>query len=204
MRFLIMSLIFVLCLGFAACGRTQKNVAVVPGAQCQLPETSMLDTPLKPQETDQWCWAASGQMIMAFHNHDVSQCLQANNEFQRNDCCVDSKPSACVRGGWPEFAKYDFDSERLFGTHLNWDQLREQIACKKTPVAFSWRWLIGGGHMMVVRGYTTSQGVKTLFINNPWPPLPEGAGEQQIISYDEYIAGTDHTHWDDFYNIKFR
>jgi uncharacterized protein YceK len=201
----IIALTFTVCVVLGGCS-TRQNVATLPapGTQCNPPEERILATPLKPQETDQWCWAASGQMIMAFLNHDVSQCLQANNYLGRTDCCLDLKPSGCVQGGWPEFDKYNFDSERLSDAHLDWDKLREQIACKSTPVAFSWRWINGGGHMMVVRGYTTSQGEKTLFINNPWPPLPDGAGEQGIISYEEYIAGSDHTHWDDFYNIKYR
>jgi hypothetical protein len=142
---------------------------------------------------------------MAFHNRDVSQCLQANNRFGRSDCCLALKPAACVQGGWPEFDKYNFDFDRL-STNLNWDQLREQIGCKSFPVAFSWKWVPqGGGHMMVVRGYTTTaQGAKRLYVNNPWPPLPDGAGEEQIITYEEYIAGSDHLHWDDFYNIRNR
>ena len=207
MRSLIIVSTLAVFLLLGACAKN-KNVAPTPapGAQCTPSETRILATPLKAQETDQWCWAASGQMIMAFLNHEVSQCLQANNHFNRPDCCLASKPAACIQGGWPEFGKYDFAFDRLSDANLNWDQLREQIACKSSPVAFSWRWTNGGGgHMMVVRGYTTTaQGGKTLYINNPWPPLPDGAGEQQIISYQEYISGSDHTHWDDFYNIRYR
>jgi hypothetical protein len=193
----------VLVLAVSACANKPQGSAPAGNQQCQLPETKLLSTPLKAQETDQWCWAASGQMIMAFLNHDHSQCEQANNELGRSDCCQLMKPVGCVIGGWPEFGKYDFNSDRTFNAGLVWDQLREQIACNSTPVAFSWHWNQGGGHMMVIRGYTILDGVSTLYINNPWPPVP-GAGEEQIISYEEYIAGSDHTHWDDFYNIRHK
>ena len=193
------------CLLFGACSRTTNELAPEPGSQCIPPTTKVLTTPLRAQETDQWCWAASAQMIMAFHNRDVTQCLQANNYLGRGDCCLALRPEACIRGGWPEFDKYNFDFDRLTNRHLDWNQLREQIGCKSFPVAFSWRWIRGGGHMMVVRGYSTSpNGTKTLYINNPWPPLPSGTGEQKMISYQEYIAGSTHTHWDDFYNIRQR
>jgi hypothetical protein len=139
---------------------------------------------------------------MSFLQHDVSQCVQANNSLGRDDCCGDSRPDECIQGGWPEFEKYDFSAKRLRDDALSWDQLREQIACRSAPVAFSWRWNGEGGHMMVVRGYMIQDGVRKLYVNNPWPPIP-GAGEEQIITYEEYVAGSDHTHWDDFYNIKY-
>jgi len=207
-RSIFLTFAVAVCLAAGACSGNQNVVSTQPGpgAPCAPPATKILSTPLKPQETDQWCWAASGQMIMAFHNHDVAQCLQANNYLGRTDCCNPLKPTACISGGWPEFGKYNFNFDRLSSAHLEWDNLREQIGCKSSPVAFSWRWISGGGgHMMVVRGYTTTpEGWKGLYINNPWPPLPDGAGEQQIISYQEYISGSDHTHWDDFYNIRYR
>ena len=207
MRVIIIALSLLVFLILGACSNNKTTTTNSgPGAQCTPPVTRVLNTPLKAQETDQWCWAASGQMIMAFHNRDVSQCLQANNRFERTDCCVAQKPEACIQGGWPEFDKYNFDFDRLSRNNLNWDQLREQIGCKSFPVAFSWLWIPdGGGHMMVVKGYTTTpEGLKRIYVNNPWPPRPDGNGEEQIMTYDEYIAGSDHKHWDDFYNIRIR
>ena len=204
---LVSAVAICLLLGSCSGNKTVNTNTSGPGApQCTPPVTKVLNTPLKAQETDQWCWAASGQMIMAFHNHDVSQCLQANNYFHRPDCCLDDKPAQCIQGGWPEFDKYNFDFDRLSDANLDWDKLRDQIGCKSAPVAFSWHWIPqGGGHMMVVRGYTTApDGSRTLYINNPWPPRPDGAGEQRMISYQDYVAGSNHTHWDDFYNIRNR
>lgn len=186
-----------LLVNLAACSRPQP-ISAPRGAACTLPQSGSLGTKLIAQETSQWCWAASGQMIMGFLNHDVSQCLQANNEFGRSDCCFDDPPAGCIQGGWPEFEKYNFTYDRTHEAYLTLDQLREQIACRKTPVAFSWHWLDGTGHMKVIYGYDSSGGVNTVQVNDP---LPEKQGHREVITYEEYIAGSDHTHWDDFYNI---
>src|SRR5262245_48940815 len=108
---------------------------------------------LRAQETNMWCWAASGEMCMDFLGTNVIQCDQANKQFGRTDCCNNPVPNACINGGWPEFDKYNFTFARTTNTALSWDQLRKQIYCKKKPVAFSWHWIGDGGHMMVVYGY---------------------------------------------------
>jgi Papain-like cysteine protease AvrRpt2 len=132
--------------------------------------------------------------------------VQANNRFNRADCCHIPTPDACVLGGWPEFTKYGFTFKRTDSTALGWDELRSQLApagsaCKFAPVAFSWRWIGGGGHMMVATGYTTdASGRRYIYINDPWEP---NVGATRTILYDVYdeLPGQ-HTHWDDYYDIK--
>jgi hypothetical protein len=54
--------------------------------------------------------------------------------------------------------------------------------------------------MMVARGYTTSRaGVNYVDVNNPWPP---NAGDQYLTTYTNYVSGSDHVHWTDYYNIR--
>jgi hypothetical protein len=173
---------------------------------------------LHPQETRNWCWAASGQMVMDYLEHNVSQCVQANNRFNRNDCCTIDlcppptepvppwpQPCGCVCGGWPEFNKYDFTFEKTNDAPLSWENLRKQISnmpnCKKRPFCFTWHWPGGGGHMMVVKGYFTLAGTNYVVVLDPWPPC---FGDEYIITYDYYVASPGHhTHWDDYYNITY-
>lgn len=171
-----------------------------------------LSVPLYAQQTTMWCWAASGEMIMSFLGNDVAQCAQANNRFGRTDCCPippcinSSSPNyPCVTGGWPEYNKYGFSfSSTPWGTALTWDQLKAQIDGNK-PVGFSWGWTGGGGHYMVAKGYSVSSGVNMVAINDPWPVESNcnktGGGISKLITYMEYVSGTDHTHWKDDYNI---
>jgi hypothetical protein len=166
---------------------------------CCTPKPSYtLDVALRPQETSMWCWAASGQMCMQFLGKSVTQCDEANKQFGRSDCCNSPVPGDCVNGGWPEFAKYNFKSDRTSNTALSWDALKKQIYCSRRPVAYCWPWTGGGGHMMVALGYSEINAQKWVLINNPWAP---NVGETTFISYDEYVSASDHTHWDDFYNI---
>jgi hypothetical protein len=153
---------------------------------------------LRPQETSMWCWAASGEMVMEFLGVAIQQGDEANKRFGRTDCLNSPVPSACVQGGWPEFDKYGFKFQRTSNTPLSWDAVKSQIYCGKKPFAFSWHWTGGGGHMMVVTGYATLNGTHYVSVNNPWAP---NVGDQYLTTYDNYVSGSDHTHWDDFHDV---
>lgn len=175
---------------------------------CKAPLISSLPVTLHPQETSMWCWAGSGQMVMDFLGNNVAQCTQANNRFGRTDCpctqCTNpvSNPP-CVSGGWPEFDKYGFTFKRTSDTALSWEKLRTELAnwkfCGKRPVAFSWHWNGGSGHMMVATGYVTVEGTNYVAILDPWAPC---TGDSRIITYSAYVSGSGYTHWDDFYEIR--
>ncbi len=147
-----------------------------------------------------WCWAASGEMIMDFLGPNVTQCDQANKRFGRTDCCNSPVPGACVIGGWPEFAKYDYDFKTTSDAPLSWSKIKCQTYCDEKPFAFSWHWSGGGGHMMVVIGYVTVGGVNYVTINDPWAP---NVGDQRIITYSAYVSGSGYTHWDDYYDVTY-
>lgn len=157
-----------------------------------------LSVPLRPQQVSNWCWAASGQMIMHYLGATrVTQCDEANKRLGRTDCCNSPTPSACNVGGWPEFEKYGFSYSTYDGA-LSWASLVNEINNYR-PVAFSWGWTGGGGHMMVARGYTTLSNINYVDVNDPWPP---NAGDQYLTTYSNYISGSDHVHWTDYYNIR--
>jgi hypothetical protein len=177
---------------------------------CTPPIISALAVTLHAQETGDWCWAASGQMVMDYLGHNVTQSAQANNRFGRTDCPSSQCSSAavasppCISGGWPEFKKYGFTFKKTLDTALTWDQLRNEVAnaqnCGKRPFVFSWHWPQDGGHMMVVNGYVTVGGKKYVSVLDPGPVC---RGEARIIPYEFYDSSPgDHTHWDDYYEIK--
>lgn len=169
-------------------------------SSCCTPNATIGSQPvtLKAQETEFWCWAASGQMCMNFLGANIQQCVEANKRFGRTDCCNSPVPTECVNGGWPEFEKYGFSADVTSEAPLSYDEIKKQIYCYKKPIAFSWHWNGGGGHMMVITGYFEMNGVKYLTINNPWAP---NVGAQEIYTYENYVSGLDHTHWNDYYNI---
>ena len=163
-----------------------------------------------------WCWAASGQMVMHYLGNNVSQCVQANNRFNRTDCCnIDLCPPPtettcptpgyhpCACGGWPEFGKFGFNFKTTSSAALTWDQIRDQISrgqyCEGTPFCFTWKWNGGGGHMMVAMGYKTAGGVNFVEVMDPWSPC---VGDHKFITYNAYVSGATYTHWDDYYDVE--
>ena len=149
-------------LSFVSCSKSDIMSTIGKGfpTNSSLSESSFLNVPLFPQQNSTWCWAASGQMCMTFLGAtvDVSQCTQANNEFGKTNCCNNPIPSPCLNGGWPEFSKYGFSAQTTNSTALSWAQIQTQIGCLK-PIAFTWHWTGGGGHMMVIKGYAVMDGV---------------------------------------------
>ncbi|HEX3765980.1 MAG TPA: papain-like cysteine protease family protein [Kofleriaceae bacterium] len=176
---------------------------------CNPASSSSLAVSLDAQQTNQWCWAASGTMTMDFLHpaSNVQECDEANREFGRTDCCSTPVPAACVNGGWPEYEKYGFTANQTSNAPLSWNDLRTQIDCLNKPVAFSWHWNSGGGHMMVATGYFTFDGIHFVTVNNPLPanPAVTGGGALEIDTYEAYVGGTgfNWSHWDDYYNITY-
>ncbi len=201
-------LIFCLLLLSASCLSAQKTGTVAR-------KKKVLKVPLIRQENPMWCWAASTQMILDYMGDSVTQCEQVSDVLPEEDCCALlsskeqlSKPEKKARrkckrkGNWPIFDKLGFDADLTdTTTALSWDELKQEIENNR-PVAFAWNWKGGGSHMMVVRGYADPHWV---YINDPWPPqgdFTKAGGEHRIITYKEYVTGSNHTHNRDFYNIR--
>jgi hypothetical protein len=167
-------------------------------------DEKILDVPLYAQQTNMWCWAASGEMIMNYLDpaKDVAQCTQANDYFHLTNCCESFKN--CVKGGWPQYDNYGFDySSTGDGQALSWEQLVAQINSNR-PVGFAWHWTGSGGHYMVVKGWEIIDDTNYVHVNDPWPWNPDktkGGNSHYIVTYDYYVKGSDHTHWRDDFNI---
>jgi hypothetical protein len=153
-------------------------------------------------------------MVLAYYGDAVEQCREVNDRYHRTDCCPsDGSPSPCRDlGGWPEFCKHQVDNQIRKDNGLTWEELKQQIGCAKSPVAFTWRWADGQtGHMMVAFGYgndSTDDSARYLWVRNP---LPISSGNTEKIFYAEYLpdyqgdtsgfAYPYHKHWNDFYGF---
>jgi len=189
------------------CSQFSLLLLILLFSACCTPSlVATVDVPTLPQQASNWCWAASGQMTMRYFGHDVSQCTEANNRFGLATCCQNNSGN-CNNGGWPEYEKYGFAADQTSDTALTWSQVQSQIYCAKKPVAFSWHWSGGGGHMMVLKGYLVINNVKYVDVNDPEPytnlQTPTG-GTETIMTYDNYVSATGHTHWNDYYNITYK
>lgn len=145
------------------------------------------------QKTDQWCWAATAEMIMHYHGVNVDQCTQANDSFGRQDCCNIHTPVACIQPSHSNFDRYEFHEETI--EYLYLQEIIDQID-SNLPFAFSWKWKEGGGHQMNIAGYSSD--FNMVLVYDPWPV---NRGEKRWISYSSYLSGHDYSHNYDIINI---
>ena len=199
-----------------SCGTCATGDACTTAGVCQAAAApSSLAVPLYPQVEDEWCWAASAEMIMSYLGESVQQCAQANYRFGRTDCCTnassESSTTECDQPGWPNWTNWGFTySETAYGTALTFAQIQAEIAANR-PVGFAWAWTGGGGHYMVATGTTIdSTGTQWVSINDPWAP---NVGEQVTLTYADWVAGpagvdptatTSYTHMADDYGIALQ
>ncbi len=174
---------------------------------CCKPElTGSVPNTLRPQETNNWCWAATTQMLAQQVNVSVTQCSLANQRFNMTACCNPENTGAacpknddCNQPGWVMLTECGVNFEES-GTALSWETLRKQIYCSKKVMGYAYGTPGVVGHVLVIKGYLTLNGTNYLVLNDPWAPC---TGEERIITYEQYAdpAGSA-THWNTWYNIK--
>ena len=205
------------------------NSAVICGANCSAPACDLTKNKLEVSRVMQmyslWCWAACGEMCMTYMGHPVSQCKQAQDllapHFDFNCCpagasspvdCNFSNPvMGCNVCSWPNFSLYNFSVDSTLNSPISFCEIQNQIACRNSPVAFSWLFegrIGGGGHMMVATGFSTVTANDTgqwVYINNPLPACGDPTSDAQvIIAYCEYVSGSYYSHWRDYYDLEYK
>ncbi|MFH1038462.1 MAG: C39 family peptidase [PVC group bacterium] len=138
----------------------------------------ILSVPVLYQQQEQWCWAASCQMILSYYGYSSTQCDMANWCFYQTSCCNNviwpsgTGPS-CNQSNW--IFGYDRDMQdvlvawgSIYGTgvssYLLWSTLTSEIDSSR-PFVIGFSWSGGGGHALVGRGYSGGY----VYYNDPWP-----------------------------------
>jgi len=173
-----------------------ENKPAEKNAEKKPPDRFTLPVAMHPQETELWCWAATGQMAMEFLGKQVPQGDQANRLFKRMDCDDHPVPKECIRGGEVIIPEYGFSAE-LSRKPLTEEELIRQIHALRAPVPFAWTWSGGGGHIGLVVGYArTESGTLLVEILDPYPPPgksaanPEG-GQRGFMSYRKWVGSAE-------------
>jgi hypothetical protein len=175
-------------------------------AQAKPPDRWSLPVELHPQETQCWCWAATGQMTMAYFGKNVSQSEQANLAFHRKDCGEMPTPRPCIKTGEilikPFGFKYDLATKPLSESAIMY-----QIHGLRKPIPFAWRFPGGGGHASIVVGYAwQDDGTFLVECLDPFPLAGKdkrswGGGQRLFIPYARWIGDFDHTFGHAYFNI---
>jgi hypothetical protein len=180
--------------------------ATPAAAQEKPPDRWTLPVQLHAQETEVWCWAATGQMTMEFLGTSVSQSEQANRAFRRDDCGQVPTPRPCIRGGEILLRPYGFSYD-LSTTPLNEGAIAYQLYGLRKPIPFAWRFPGGGGHASLVVGYARqADGTFLVECLDPYPPPGKnpgswGGGHRVFMPYSRWVGDYDHTFGHAFFNV---
>lgn len=172
-------------------------------AQAKSSSGRLLKVPYRPQRASNWCWAASGSMIMQHWkaqdpNAQIrTQCEQVfayyNAMYPSNqqtpNCPMDSVPKILNITGNP-FSAGESYSKSTSSTPLSWDSVKAQIN-NNMPIATMWRWMgvtdsteqYAGNHWLVVDGYSQVKGVNYITYCDPWA---SDSAVHKIIPFSEY------------------
>lgn len=192
--------------GILTVGALAVMLALLAGCRCVPEIVSSVPNALRPQETGNWCWAATTQMLAQHFGLLSTQCDLANHRFGETDCCTPQtagttcpKNRDCNRPGWLELDYVGLKFKET-STALVWDSVVTQIYCKRKPMGYAYGTPGVVGHVLVVKGYVTVGGTNYVVLNDPWSPCN---GSERLITYDEYAdpAGSS-THWRTFYDLE--
>ncbi|MBC9795819.1 papain-like cysteine protease family protein [Sinomicrobium weinanense] len=183
-------------------------VLILVAGSCCTPSklTGSVNNTLRPQETNNWCWAATTQMIAQNEGVFVTQCELANHRFGKTNCCNFEnegescpKTNDCNSPGWLEldYAGLKFSES---DTAISWKKLKKCIYCSKDVLGYAYGTPGVVGHVVVIRGYIVIGGEKYVVLNDPWSPCN---GSERLITYADYTdpSGTA-THWRTWYGIS--
>ena len=190
-------------IGILALGPPEPPPAL---AQEKPPDRWTLPVELRAQETEVWCWAATGQMIMEFFGKGVSQSEQANLAFRRSDCGQRPTPRQCVRGGEILLGPFGFNYE-VTKKPLSEAALVHQLYNLRKPVPFAWRFPGGGGHAALVVGYARQpDGTLLLDCLDPYPPPGKepraiNGGHRVFMPYNRWDGDYDHSFGHALFNV---
>jgi hypothetical protein len=143
-------------------------------------QSKYLSVPLYPQEANNWCWAASDQMVLAYYSYYIPQCMVVENQLH-SGCCPSTPGGSCDVPGDSHIQSYLPKAVKVAGP-LGFGQIMDEINANR-PILFSKDWT-NGGHLMVATGYKlTPTGIKYVLRNNSIGP------SSTLIRYEEYRGG---------------
>jgi hypothetical protein len=186
-----------LCVVAAGTWSFGPPVPASAGAPDKPPDRFTLPVTLRAQETELWCWAATGQMTMEFLGKPISQGEQADIVLGRHDCCGHPCPRACVRGGSIVLIPFGFTFD-LSSQPPDEEELVRQLHTLRKPVPFFWQYPGGGGHAAVVVGYARQpDGAFLVECLDPWPPPGKdrrswSGGQRIFMPYPRWARDYDH------------
>jgi hypothetical protein len=131
-------------------------------------QSKQLSFNMQAQTQSNWCWAATATSVSHFYwmFSTWTQCLVANAELQLTGCCNSSVPAACNVPWFLDRALTRTQNFLSITGPVTFQQIRNEIDAGR-PVGARVGWSGGGGHFMVIYGYSSIAGTDYFDIDDP-------------------------------------
>lgn len=156
------SLLLATILGLATLAPLAPPASAAPGSY-------YLNVTGQSQQKSNWCWAASGNSIAAFYGRAYSQNQFCNLAFGNSQNVTCPNNQATLANDQQAFRSIGISAGSYVSGTLSLSTLVTEIAAGR-PVMTRIGWTSGGGHMMDIIGYDSSD--STIEFYNPWPDDP--------------------------------
>ncbi|NEA32661.1 papain-like cysteine protease family protein [Streptomyces sp. SID13031] len=146
------------------------------------------------QQKTNWCWAATGNSIAAFYGKNYSQNQFCNLAFgySLNGICPNDQ--ATLANDQRAFRSIGISQGSYISGTLSFGSLQTEINANR-PVMTRIGWKAGGGHMMDIIGYDTSD--SSIEYYNPWGSDPR----YNYSTYNWYLNNSQFTWTHSLYRI---
>lgn len=123
---------------------------------------------MEPQTQSNWCWSATAVSVSRYfwRRSTWTQCRVANAELGQRTCCTSPVPSVC---NVPWYLDRSLTRTRNFVSItgvVTFEQVKAEVD-KGRPVGARVGWSGGGGHFMVIYGYSMIGGAEYFDIDDP-------------------------------------
>lgn len=132
-------------------------IAGMLSANCFAYSKGFTNTPLRGQQTDYWCWAASCQMLLETQNRNFTQAQVAGN---------------INRGATPLEARVRLTA---CAPDIQWDLINNYLDFGQVINTINAGWAIythlqssAGAHAMVITGYDHNAAYNNVWMQDPW------------------------------------
>jgi len=129
---------------------------------------------VQPQEKDLWCWAAVAATVSDYFSPGgrTTQCRVAGRTLRLSNCCNpgnDCDRTAFLQRALAEVGPAPDGHLRATAEGpIGFDLIEDEINAKR-PVGVRIGWFNGGGHFVLICGYSVSPlGTPYVVVEDPW------------------------------------
>ncbi|MFC6704991.1 papain-like cysteine protease family protein [Flexivirga alba] len=146
------------------------------------------------QEQSNWCWAATGNSVAAYFGYDYSQNQFCDMAFGQSTDTTCPNTQANLGNDQQAFSTIGINPGSYISGTVSYSTVVNQIS-NNEPIMTRIGWTSGGGHMMVLTGYDTSNNQVQYY--DPWP----SDSRFNVSTYNWYRSNSQFTWTHTLYGI---